>query len=166
MSASHAYLLFGLLAGLLAAPAPVSAATVYRWTDEQGQVHYGDVVPEKYRKRAKPVTPASADPTTEQLREAQQRSARQKARAAAIAGKAPTPASAAASTVQAPPPVTKRPARVPDERTDCQTWARLYKESLDCFAPFRTARGATRGEAFDHCTPVDEPPTRCRQRVP
>lgn len=36
-------------------------ADVVKWTDENGQVHYGDVVPEKYRDIAEPVdvTPAN-----------------------------------------------------------------------------------------------------------
>ena len=31
------------------------AATVYRWVDEQGKVHYSDLVPERYKNTAKPV---------------------------------------------------------------------------------------------------------------
>lgn len=61
----------------------------------------------------------------------------------------------------------KRPAQVPDERTDCDTWQRLYQESIDCFGPFRTARGGLKPEAFQACNVVQEPPpTRCRQRIP
>jgi hypothetical protein len=158
--------LFALSAALLAAgPSAVAAGTIYRWTDDQGRTHYSEVVPEQYRATAKPVSPGSPGPTPEQLREAQARAARDKARAADIRGDAPSAPPASASAA-ASAPAARRPERVPDDRTDCDTWARLYKESIDCFGPFRTARGATREEAFAYCTPVSEPPTRCRKRVP
>jgi hypothetical protein len=149
---------------LSTAQSSVEAATIYRWTDDQGKTHYSEIVPEKYQKTAKALSPDTSSPTAEQQREAQERLAREKIRAAETErtsskpGSQPVPASST--------PITRRPTQVPDERTDCETWARLYKESLDCFGPYRTARGATREEAFTHCTPVDEPPTRCRQRLP
>lgn len=162
-----AVLFVSLLAVLLSA-APVLAAepTVFRWTDEQGKTHYAERVPEKYQKTAKPLPAGAAGPSEAQQRDALDRAASQKHRAADIEGAAskprlPAPPSPAAST-----PPLKRPAQVPDNQTDCPTWARLYQESLDCFGPYRTARGATREEAFAHCTAVDAPPSRCRQRVP
>lgn len=162
----HRFTLLALLTASCAAPLQVGAAEIYRWTDDQGQTHYSEVVPEKYRKTARPVSPSATNPSADQQREAQERSAREKARAAAIESADADPRRAAPPAPAASAAVQKRPSRVPDARTDCETWARLYKESIDCFAPFRTARGATRGEAFDFCTPVDEPPTSCRQRLP
>lgn len=44
------------------------ASTVYRWVDEQGKVHYSDLVPERYRNTAKPVDAPPAEPTPEQQR--------------------------------------------------------------------------------------------------
>jgi hypothetical protein len=166
MRASNHVVPAGLLTIVLSVLAPVSSAEIYRWTDDQGRTHYSEVVPEKYRKTAKPVSPPAPAPTPDQMREAQERSAREKARAAAIESSERKPQPGLPPAATASGSLKKRPEQVPDERTDCETWARLYKESIDCFGPFRTARGATREEAFNYCTPVDEPPTRCRKRVP
>jgi Domain of unknown function (DUF4124) len=148
--------------GLLAAAA-AKAATVYRWVDEQGKVHYAEVVPERYRGVAKPLAAAADEPTAEQRREALERARREKAGAGtATTDRAAAPASAAASAAAA-----KRPAQLPNDRTDCETWQRLYMESLECFGPYRTVRGATKPEAFEVCNVVPEPPpTRCRPRIP
>lgn len=145
---------------LCVAQIPVEAATIYRWTDDQGKTHYAESVPEKYQKSAQPLSPANSSPTQEQQREARERAARENNRASEIeaAASKTRPASKPAPSTQAP----KRPAQVPDEKTDCETWTRLFRESLDCFGPYRTTRGATREEAFTYCTPVDELPSRCR----
>lgn len=130
--------------------------------DKQGKTHFGDTVPNEYRDVARPVDiKVTATPPAE-LRRATEIAAREKARAAA-ADRAAKPAVSSASASAAPPPpsIAKRPANAPTEVTDCATWRRLYLESLDCFGPFRTARGATREQAFEFCTPVTEPPQRC-----
>jgi hypothetical protein len=150
-----------IAAAALVLALPVFGATVYRWVDEQGRVHFSDVVPEKYRNTARPVDAPAAAPSMEQRREAAERAARDKARADQAAKEresrqtpAPGPAPAASASA-------KRPPAAPDESTNCETWRRLYRESLECFAPYRTARGGTKAEAFEHCTPVLEPPVRC-----
>ena len=56
---------------------------------------------------------------------------------------------------------------MPDQDTDCETWQRLYFESIDCFGPYRTVRGGIKPEAFERCNEVPEPPvSRCRLRLP
>ena len=139
------------------------AATIYRWTDEQGKTHYTEIVPPQHQKTAKPLSPPATDPSAAQQRDAQDRAARLKSQATESRRAAPQPESAAPPASAASAPAAKRPRQVPDEQTDCRTWARLYQESLDCFGPYRTARGAMREEAFTHCTPVLAPPSRCRQ---
>jgi len=147
--------------------ASTSAATVYRWVDDQGKVHYSEVVPERYRKTAKPIDATAGQPSAEQQREALERAQKERARAAAIAAsKSRPPASAAAPEAPASRPAAKRPAQIPNDQTDCETWQRLYLESSDCFGPYRTVRGATKPEAFDVCNVVPEPPPRCRPRIP
>lgn len=142
------------------------ASTVYRWVDEQGRVHYSDVVPERYRSKAKPVNASVAEPSAEQQREALERNQRERARALLPSVDrstldASTPAASAASA-----PLSKRPVRLPDDRTDCETWQRLYEESAECFGPYRTVGGGVKPEAFDVCNVVPEPPpTRCRMRI-
>ncbi len=133
------------------------AATVYRWVDEQGRTHFSDTVPDRYRDRARPVDLQDDTPDERERREAEDRAARDRARLPRASDAAPTPAPAPAPTA-AP---AKRPPVAPTADTDCDTWRRLYQESLDCFGPYRTVRGATRPEAFERCTAVDEPPPRC-----
>ncbi|WP_413785880.1 DUF4124 domain-containing protein [Aquabacterium sp.] len=134
------------------------AATVYRWVDDRGQVHYSDAVPERYRSRAQPVQPPAAEPTPAQRNEALERAQDEKAKALArpispVGAPASAPPASAASA-----PATKRPAQVPNEQTDCETWQRLYMESLACFGPYRTVRGGVKPEAFEVCNVVPEPP--------
>lgn len=149
---------------LLALCLAVSAdsAVIYRWVDKQGKTHFGDVVPNEYKDVAKPVDQTAPSPSAEEQRRATERAAKEKARAAeapaaASAAGASSPAGSAASS----PKPSRRPPYAPTDTTDCETWRRLYRESLECFGPYRTARGATKAEAFEHCTPVLEPPIRC-----
>jgi len=156
----------GLALLLWTAPWPVHAATIYRWIDDQGKTHYSEQVPQQYQQAARPLAPGAADPTPAQRQGAQARAALDKRRAAEIGRPASQPILAPTPAVAASAPPVKRPAHAPNADTSCETWARLYQESLDCFGPYRTTRGATRPEAFDHCTPVDEPASRCRQTLP
>jgi len=151
----------------LLASAGVLAATAYRWVDEQGKVHYSEVVPERYRSSARPVGAPATEPTPEQQREALERAQKEKARAAAITtDRGRLPASAATAPAAARP-AAKRPSQMPDDQTDCETWQRLYMESIECFGPYRTVRGATKPEALDLCNVVPEPPaSRCRASTP
>jgi len=137
------------------------AQGIWTWTDDQGKVHYADVVPERYRSRAKPVSSDPSKPSAEEQRAALARAASDKSKSSSTIASSPAPAAAPSASAS-----RRRPVRVPDPNTDCETWARLYQESLECFGPFRTTRGATRPEAFEHCAPVDAPPSRCRQHFP
>lgn len=137
------------------------AAVVFRWVDKQGNTHFGDVVPSEYKGVARPVDDKALSPSPEEQRRALERVTAEKVRAA-DAGKATPPASTSSRPAPAASAaVSKRPAKAPTDDTDCDTWRRLYRESLDCFAPYRTVRSTTKAEAFEHCTPVTEPPVRC-----
>lgn len=145
-----------------------AASAVYRWVDDRGRVHYSDVVPERYRSKATPVKASAADPSAEQQREALERTQREKAKALlpspSVNRSAPAASTTTASAASSPP--GKRPAQIPNERTDCDTWQRLYEESADCFGPYRTVGGGVKPEAFEVCNVVPEPPpTRCRMRI-
>lgn len=152
-----------LCVAALLCSAAAQAGAIYRWVDEQGKTHFSDVVPEKYRRVAKPVgttdegaPPAQAAPPAPASRPA----------SAPVARAASAPAAAPADSMRRPPPASapapgKRPATTPTAGTDCETWQRLYRESIDCFAPFVTVRGAVKAEAFEVCNPVPEPPIRC-----
>lgn len=150
---------FPLLALLFAGLA--DSAAIYRWTDQAGNVNFSDVVPDEYRGVAKRVDSVMPTPSPEEQRSAIERAARDEARAADVPTTAP-PANDSPPEGAVPSKISsKHPPNAPTEDTDCDTWRRLYRESLACFAPFRTALGATKAEAFTHCTPVKEPPVRC-----
>ena len=159
-------LLSWLAATTLWASAASGAATVYRWVDAEGKVHYSEVVPEAYRGSARPLGVTSSNPSAEQERDAMERAQRDKARVAAAAASSVQPAAKPAAASAASRPAAKRPATVPNAQTDCETWQRLYIESADCFGPFRTVRGATKPQAFEICNVVPEPPSHCRLRAP
>ena len=153
-----------LLAVSLVASSGVLAATLYRWTDDQGQVHYSDAVPDEYKSRARPLNLPPAEPEEADRREALERAARDRAKISP--SRSPKAVAAPSAPVSEASEVKKRPAQVPTADTDCETWQRLYLESSDCFGPYRTARGGIKPEAFEHCTEVAEPPPRCRLRMP
>ena len=58
----------------------------------------------------------------------------------------------------------KRPAEVVTEATACSTWWRIHDESVECFGPYRTTRGAIKAEAFDTCNVVASPEPECGLR--
>ncbi len=155
-----------LVSQLMLAFALSAHAGVFRWVDKQGETHFSDRVPDEYKNVAQPVDATAPAPSPEEQRRAIDRAAREKARAAeapaiAAPAAASSPAAAASSAT-----ASKRPPYAPGEGTSCESWRSLYRESLDCFGPYRTARGATKAEAFEHCTPVVEPPERCGPYVP
>ena len=103
---------------LIAATAGAAAATVYRWVDDQGRVHYSQGVPPQYRDRALPVGVAAAEATAEPAREARQRAHDNQAAAAAGERLA---ASALTVGVKYPPPVVVHPVVAPVRRTSART---------------------------------------------
>lgn len=137
------------------------AAVIYRWVDAQGRTHFSDVVPEAYKRSAEPVDTGPNEPSPEQRREAQERAAQQKARAAEATTASPDAPAAQTPSPSPSGPTSKRPPVAPNADTDCETWRYLYNESLACFGPYRTARGTTKAEAYQHCTEVVAPPIRC-----
>jgi len=139
-----------LLLGLLSFPA--CAADIYRWVDENGKVHVSDVVPERYRKSAKRIEPRQHEVSPQERAEAEARAAADRKRAKA---------SAAAAATAAVPPAAQPAVPEPPAETECEQAHRLYKESMDCFAPFVTDRGAVKGDAFKYCTSLPDPSRRC-----
>ena len=63
-----------------------------------------------------------------------------------------------------PSPARSGPTEVVSGATDCPTWWRIYDESVECFGPYRTTRGATKVEAFDKCNVIASPEPRCGPR--
>ncbi len=162
----------GALCLLASALVNAAGAAVYRWVDDQGKVHYSEVVPQRYQGVARRIDAPANEPTDEQRRAALARAQQEKARAAQMASERAaeqerrTPASTP-TAVAAPQPTGKRPAQIPNDQTDCETWQRLYLESIECFGPFRTVGGGIKPQAFEVCHVVAEPPpSRCRMFIP
>ncbi len=142
------------------------ATPLCRWVDSTGRTQIAAVVPEKYRKLA-----VCADSQRYELPAAQREAAEAKAAdvKAQARREAPRPPAGAASSAAesanpASQPATKRPAEIVTEATDCPTAWRLYEESVACFGPYRTTRGATKAEGFDRCNVVLSPEPRCGPR--
>ena len=145
-----------LLLALSLLSLPAGAADIYRWVDEKGKVHISDTVPEKYRKSAKRFDSGQYEVTPQERAAAEARAAADRERARTSAAAAAEKAKAAAAR-----PAAQAAAPKPPAETECETAHRLYKESIDCFAPYVNTRGATAGEAYKHCTPVLDPSSRC-----
>ena len=139
-----------------AGPLPAHASDIYRWVDETGRTHLSDVVPDRYKRSAVRVDPQSPEPTPAQRREAEARAARERQRAASI-----QPAASAVSAAGSLSAATAASAAPTGAQADCETSRRRYRESQECFAPFRLANGAVRAEAFEHCTVVPDPSVTC-----
>ena len=151
---------------LLLLSSGAGATALCRWVDATGRTQIAEVVPEQYRKVAICTDSQRYELSPEQQQAARQQVANEKAQAR---GAATGPAAEAASSTRRPASGAsqsgaKRPTEVVTEATDCTTWWRLYDESVECFGPYRTTRGATRVEAFDHCNVIASPVPRCGPR--
>lgn len=140
--------------------------SICRWVDERGRTQIAEVVPEKYTKVAVCTDSQRYELSAEQRRAAERRVAEDRASARRAA--AQPPANGASSKPRparaASQPGAKRPTEVVTDDTDCPTWWRIYDESVDCFGPYRTARGATKAEGFEQCNVVASPESRCGPR--
>ena len=145
----------------LLACASAHAADIYRWVDENGRTQVSDVVPEKYRATATRIDSGQYELSPERRKEAEERAARDKALAAEAAARRAGAAASAPAAKAAVPASARRPAQGVTDATDCDTWRRLYRESQDCFAPYRTTRGGTKAEAFENCNPIPSPDAKC-----
>jgi len=134
-----------LLVFSLLLPALVHGGEIYRWTDDKGQIHYGDKVPGAFQGAAKPVEVNGAAVSDEERQAAQARLAREKKQLQENADSGRT------ATPQAAPPPAPREAATCEEQ-----WAR-YDASWACFNPYRTAYGAVKAEAYQHCTQIEAP---------
>ncbi|HEY6720842.1 MAG TPA: DUF4124 domain-containing protein [Burkholderiales bacterium] len=126
-------------------------ADVFGWVDEDGKVHYGDTVPERYKQKAKKLQ--GADVTSAQRQEAQARLAREQARVESLRR------AREAKSDEAQPNTVPSPdiARAGDNTNTCEEQLKKYLDSQTCFAPYVIKGGAVKPEAFQNCTEVKEP---------
>jgi len=139
----------------------VQATDIYRWVDDQGRTHWSDVVPDRYKGSATRMESRQYELTPEQRREAEERAARARERAGKVEPVLPTPSTPPPAPDTSPSPPVKRPIERVTATTSCETWWRLYRESLACFGPFHTVGGGIKPEAFDHCNEIPSPEPRC-----
>jgi hypothetical protein len=126
------------------------AGEVFRWVDENGKVHYGDTIPERYKQQAKKVDAPGAGLTDAQRQEAEARNAKDRAAAESLQKARETQPNA--PQVAAPPAPD-----APKAANECEDQMRKYLQSQDCFAPYRNANGGINPEAFQRCAEVKQP---------
>lgn len=142
------------------------ATSICRWVDERGRTQIAEVAPERYKKAAICTDSRRYELSAEQRQAAERRVAEDKARARQAAAK--PPANGASSSPRparaASQPGARRPTEIVTDATDCPTSWRIYDESVKCFGPYRTTRGATKPEGFEKCNVVASPEPRCGPR--
>jgi Domain of unknown function (DUF4124) len=131
-------------------PLEAHGADVFRWVDENGKVHYGDTIPDKYKQKAKKVEAAGAGVTDAQRMEAESRIAKERARAESLQRTREAQAEGA-QTISSPP------SDVPKAKDECQEQLQKYLDSQTCFAPYFLRGGGVKPEAFQNCTEVKQP---------
>lgn len=157
----------GLVAlSLLPLSTGAGATSICRWVNESGRTQIAEVVPEKYREVAVCTDSHKYELSPEQRRAAEKRAADDKARARQAAARPPEDraSNAPRPTPAASQPGAKRPTEVVTDDTSCTTWWRIYDESVECFGPYRTTRGATKPAGFDKCNVVSSPEPKCGPR--
>jgi hypothetical protein len=127
-------------------------ADIFKWIDEKGQIHYGTSVPDRYKAAATKIDREKSEPTDAQRQDAEARAAKDKAKAESIV--TPEAKSNKPRSDSRPLPAA---ARTDDKESKCAAEMGKYMESQACFAPYRTATGGIKEEAFQHCVEVKEP---------
>jgi hypothetical protein len=147
----------------------VAAGDIYRWVDEQGRVQMSDRPPPKSSGQVIKQDSPRDEVAPEQRKAAQDRAERDRA----LLKSAETDRDKAAA--QSPKPRAAASSRFADESDpslpprasaeDCRMWRQEYRRNEACFAPFRTARGGIKPEAFSVCGPeLVDPEFECGGR--
>lgn len=131
------------------------AGDIYEWTDDHGGIHITDIVPDKYKSRARKIDTRNSEVTPQQRSEAEARAAKDKE----MVEKAQAEADAARTRMRRDPAAA--PGVAPRPADDCATLQRLFKESQNCFAPFRREDGTVKPEAFQKCKDLPDPSAKC-----
>lgn len=132
------------------------AELVYKWTDENGRLHYSDAPPKGRPSQAVEIN--VRDLTPAERTAAEDRAQRLKDKAAQVAPQAPA---ASAPQVAAPQPPSKQ--TPPGDTSACQAEWDAYLRSTECFGPYVNANGTIREEAFKVCKEVPQPREPCKR---
>ena len=136
------------------------AADIYEWIDDQGGMHVSDTVPDKYKSRARKIDSRSSEVSPQQRSEAEAQAAKDKE----LVEKAQAEADAARTRMRrdtGPRDQAAASGAASKPADDCPTLQRRYKESQDCFAPYRRDDGTVKPEAFQKCTDLPDPSPKC-----
>ena len=134
------------------------AATVYQWIDENGRTHVSDTVPPRYQGAATQIDTSASRVSEKQRQEALERVAREKDQVDA-AERARAEAAAKAADQSAEP--KSAPPVVGSKSADCEQLMRAYRQSQECFAPYMRVDGGIREEAYQYCTSIPDPSSKC-----
>ncbi|HRK57143.1 MAG TPA: DUF4124 domain-containing protein [Burkholderiaceae bacterium] len=152
---------FGVMMAVVATTA--GAVEIYRWVDDNGQVHISDQVPRKYKKEATRIevpTPKAQDAAQEPPAEPLVKIPVKKGEQKKSVEQTPTSEKTAEEADKTVSAADEAPTENKEE-TECERLQRLYQESEACFARFRTATGGVKAEAFRHCKDQPDPSARC-----
>lgn len=130
-----------LLSALLLLAVLPAQAEIYKWVDENGRTHFGEVVPDNYQKSATSLSPQPLNTIDGSTLRGPMRQGR--------AGGASAPAAPDATPAV---PASQSPAE------QCRAAQERYRQSQECFARYRNANGSVRPEATQNCEDVPQPP--------
>lgn len=133
------YLIFMLLLAPLA-----NASEIYKWIDENGKAHFGDVIPERYKKSssridAKPVNTMESRHPKSGIERSQ----------AGQENSPPTPVATSKG---------KESTRFKSDAEKCREQMQKFQESEACFSRFRNTNGSVKDGAFQECEDIKRPP--------
>ncbi|MGA7595306.1 MAG: DUF4124 domain-containing protein [Gallionella sp.] len=144
----------GLLAIVLAS-ITAYGDPIYKWTDENGRVHYGDSTPKSQKNVAKNINLKSVSITESMHQETETRNAKDKGQSSQINKLIESKDSRVEASDSAQ--VNNGKAAAGNKESKCEEEWRKFRESQACFAPFAKEGGGFRGEAFEHCTEIPQP---------
>lgn len=163
----------GALITAIAFTLPPAQAEIYQWTDDNGNIHFGDRVPSQHRDETDTVGLSSRVPNQDEVQAAQNRARRIQSAAEATAESnqqrraeqvqsntetEPGHRAYAQPRQQFPelPPLPQRATRQQRDERYQQEMAR-YRASMRCLAQYQNTNGSFKAEAFDRCEVVKRP---------
>lgn len=132
-----------VLLAIIFSSAVAYGGDMYKWTDENGQTHYGNSASEAKRKVVEkvklidnsmvpPGKPEEAANKNRELRKQDDKTAE-------------------------PPASPKADQGDTSNLSKCEKEMKKYLESAECFGPYKNATGGVKPEAYQHCTEVAQP---------
>lgn len=128
-----------LLPALLLLAVLPAQAEIFKWVDENGRTHFGEVVPDKYRKAATSMSPQPLNTI----------------QGSALRGSGRLNDAPANATSE---PAENSAAPVPRSAAEqCRAQQERYRKSQECFARYRNANGSLRADASQNCEDIPQP---------